>query len=93
MFRSLFKGNNRNNNHNNNNNLSNSSNNQGNQLMNRNTKMLSNFPNRPLNMVTHPINDDYEITDKTLGLGINGKVVECYHKRTKEKFALKVRVN
>ena len=57
--------------------------------------MLSNLGNRPLSeiMKTNPICDDYEITDKTLGLGINGKVVECYNKITKQKSALKVRVH
>jgi mitogen-activated protein kinase-activated protein kinase 2 len=37
-----------------------------------------------------PITDDYDITKTVLGLGINGKVVECFSKTTKEKFALKV---
>ncbi|KRT81880.1 protein kinase, partial [Oryctes borbonicus] len=37
-----------------------------------------------------PISDDYEITNTVLGLGINGKVVECFSKKTREKFALKV---
>ncbi|CAI9740149.1 kinase-activated kinase 2 [Octopus vulgaris] len=36
------------------------------------------------------ISDDYKITDKVLGLGINGKVLECYHRKTWEKYALKV---
>ena len=36
------------------------------------------------------ITDDYEISKKVLGLGINGKVLECTHKQTKEKYALKV---
>ncbi|GJQ67458.1 hypothetical protein Trydic_g5118, partial [Trypoxylus dichotomus] len=36
------------------------------------------------------ISDDYEITNTVLGLGINGKVVECFSKKTREKFALKV---
>lgn len=36
------------------------------------------------------ITNDYEITNTVLGLGINGKVVECFSKETKEKFALKV---
>lgn len=39
---------------------------------------------------TTPISDDYEISTTVLGLGINGKVLQCYHKNTKEKFALKV---
>lgn len=37
-----------------------------------------------------PITDDYDITKTVLGLGINGKVVECFSKTRKEKFALKV---
>uniref|UniRef100_T1IP72 non-specific serine/threonine protein kinase n=1 Tax=Strigamia maritima TaxID=126957 RepID=T1IP72_STRMM len=36
------------------------------------------------------ITDDYRITSNVLGLGINGKVVECYNKVTGGKFALKV---
>lgn len=37
------------------------------------------------------ITDDYEISNTVLGLGINGKVVQCYDKRTKQLYALKVR--
>ncbi|XP_076375758.1 MAP kinase-activated protein kinase 2-like isoform X2 [Megalopta genalis] len=37
-----------------------------------------------------PITDDYEISNLVLGLGINGKVVQCYDKNTREKYALKV---
>ncbi|KFM63132.1 MAP kinase-activated protein kinase 2, partial [Stegodyphus mimosarum] len=37
-----------------------------------------------------PILQDYNITDTVLGLGINGKVVECYDKQTGMKYALKV---
>lgn len=37
-----------------------------------------------------PITDDYEITKQVLGLGINGKVVECFSRASKEKFALKI---
>ncbi|KAF5283048.1 hypothetical protein FQR65_LT14109 [Abscondita terminalis] len=37
-----------------------------------------------------PLTNDYEITTTVLGLGINGKVVECFAKTNKEKFALKV---
>lgn len=33
----------------------------------------------------------YEITQKSLGVGINGKVLECIDKQTGEKAALKVR--
>lgn len=46
---------------------------------------------RPLLLKTNPITDDYSISDKSLGLGINGKVVECYSRTTGQKFALKVR--
>ena len=39
---------------------------------------------------TSPITDDYEISNTVLGLGISGKVVQCYSKKTREKYALKV---
>lgn len=39
---------------------------------------------------TTPITEDYEITTTVLGLGINGKVVECCDKKSRKKFALKV---
>ncbi|KAH8396198.1 hypothetical protein KR222_005034, partial [Zaprionus bogoriensis] len=39
---------------------------------------------------TTPLVDDYEISDTVLGLGINGKVVQCTHRRTKQNYALKV---
>lgn len=39
---------------------------------------------------TTPLVDDYEISDTVLGLGINGKVVQCINRRTKQNFALKV---
>lgn len=45
---------------------------------------------RPLVPKTHPIINDYTITDKVLGLGINGKVVECFSRAAGDKFALKV---
>lgn len=38
-----------------------------------------------------PITDDYEISNNVLGLGINGKVVECIRKSNSTKYALKVR--
>ena len=44
----------------------------------------------PFNPKTTPITDDYEISNNVLGLGINGKVVECIRKSTRTKFALKV---
>lgn len=39
------------------------------------------------------VSDDYKITAQVLGLGISGKVLECYCKKTGEKCALKVRVS
>ncbi|XP_026473421.1 MAP kinase-activated protein kinase 2-like [Ctenocephalides felis] len=39
---------------------------------------------------TTPITDDYSISDTVLGLGISGKVVQCFHKVTGVKRALKV---
>ena len=33
---------------------------------------------------------DYDVSQKSLGVGINGKVLECYRKKDKGKFALKV---
>ncbi|XP_072267915.1 MAP kinase-activated protein kinase 2 [Pyxicephalus adspersus] len=36
------------------------------------------------------ITDDYKVTNQVLGLGINGKVLEIFSKKTGEKFALKM---
>lgn len=36
------------------------------------------------------IAQDYEISGTVLGLGINGKVVQCFSRKTGGKFALKV---
>lgn len=44
----------------------------------------------PLNIKTNPICEDYDISGVTLGLGINGKVVECTNKHNSNKYALKV---
>lgn len=38
----------------------------------------------------HAVTDEYKITAQVLGLGINGKVLECYCKKTGKKCALKV---
>ena len=38
-----------------------------------------------------PFENDYRVSTNVLGLGVNGKVVECFSKQTGEKFALKVR--
>jgi mitogen-activated protein kinase-activated protein kinase 2 len=39
---------------------------------------------------TNPIRDDYEISSKKLGIGINGSVLSCFNRNTREEFALKV---
>ncbi|XP_037280798.1 MAP kinase-activated protein kinase 2 isoform X1 [Rhipicephalus microplus] len=44
----------------------------------------------PLQPKSTPITQDYSISDRVLGLGINGKVVECCDKAKGTKFALKV---
>ncbi|KAM8868650.1 MAP kinase-activated protein kinase 3 isoform 2-T2 [Synchiropus picturatus] len=36
------------------------------------------------------VTDDYKVSSQVLGLGINGKVLECYSKRSGEKCALKI---
>lgn len=57
------------------------------------------FKSNPLKMTnaspaltpkSHNITDDYEISNTVLGLGINGKVVECTNKKNMQKYALKV---
>lgn len=44
----------------------------------------------PLHIKTNSIFEDYDISGVTLGLGINGKVVECTNKHNGMKYALKV---
>uniref|UniRef100_A0A914BYJ6 non-specific serine/threonine protein kinase n=1 Tax=Acrobeloides nanus TaxID=290746 RepID=A0A914BYJ6_9BILA len=39
---------------------------------------------------TNPIKEDYRIGSQVLGVGINGKVVECERMASGEKFALKI---
>lgn len=53
-----------------------------------NTKTDANAAQRQAK--TTPLVDDYEISNKVLGLGINGKVVQCGNRKTKQKYALKV---
>lgn len=48
---------------------------------------------KPLQPKKHPISDDYRLTGSVLGLGINGKVLECYSRVTGDKYALKVSLN
>lgn len=43
-----------------------------------------------LDIKRNAVTDDYKISSQVLGLGINGKVLECYSKKTAEKCALKV---
>ncbi|XP_068172046.1 MAP kinase-activated protein kinase 2-like isoform X2 [Antennarius striatus] len=38
----------------------------------------------------HAVTDDYKVTAQVLGLGLSGKVLECYCKKTGEKCALKI---
>ena len=52
--------------------------------------MMGDVQSRALNPKKTPITDDYTITQNVLGLGINGKVCECFSKATKERYALKV---
>ncbi|KAK6176539.1 hypothetical protein SNE40_014805 [Patella caerulea] len=37
-----------------------------------------------------PVTNEYRLTGTVLGLGINGRVVECFHRPSGEKYALKV---
>lgn len=39
---------------------------------------------------TTPLTDDYVTSNTVLGYGINGKVVQCTHRRTQQNYALKV---
>lgn len=36
------------------------------------------------------ITEDYELSPQVLGVGINGKVLRCYDKKTRKECALKV---
>lgn len=45
-------------------------------------------PNLQINK--NAITDDYRVTSAVLGLGINGKVLEIFQKKTGDKYALKV---
>ncbi|XP_031411358.1 uncharacterized protein LOC104913110 [Meleagris gallopavo] len=42
-----------------------------------------------LEIKKHAVTDDYKLSKRVLGLGINGKVLECFHKETGQKCALK----
>lgn len=43
-----------------------------------------------LDIKRNAVTDDYKISSQVLGLGINGKVLECFNRKTGEKCALKV---
>ncbi|XP_007247807.2 MAP kinase-activated protein kinase 2 isoform X2 [Astyanax mexicanus] len=43
-----------------------------------------------LQIKKNAITDDYKVTSQVLGLGINGKVLEVFHKKTQAKYALKM---
>ena len=45
---------------------------------------------RPLVPKKHAITTDYTILTRSLGVGVNGKVLECIHKNSGDKRALKV---
>ena len=38
----------------------------------------------------YAVTDDYQLSKQVLGLGVNGKVLECFHRRIGQKCALKV---
>ncbi|XP_031178926.1 MAP kinase-activated protein kinase 2 [Sander lucioperca] len=49
------------------------------------------FHARPsLQIKKNAITDDYKVTSQVLGLGINGKVLEIFQKKTGDKYALKM---
>lgn len=52
--------------------------------------MMGDAPSRNMNPKKTPVADEYRITGTVLGLGINGKVIECFSKKTGGKCALKV---
>ncbi|KAM6344588.1 MAP kinase-activated protein kinase 3 isoform 1-T7 [Alca torda] len=43
-----------------------------------------------LEIKKHAVTDDYKLSKRVLGLGINGKVLECFNKQTGQKCALKL---
>lgn len=44
----------------------------------------------PVGIKSNPITEDFVVSRQVLGLGINGKVVECTNKTSGLKYALKV---
>ena len=59
-------------------------------IFDRMFNMTSDNYSRNLQPKKNPISQDFRVTGSVLGLGINGKVVECFSHKTGEKFALKV---
>ena len=55
--------------------------------------MMGDSQSRTLQPKKNPVTDDYRLTNQVLGLGINGKVVECFSKANGRKLALKVGVS
>ena len=56
------------------------------------TSLMMSFigsPRPTVTIKTNPIQDEYKISSNVLGLGISGKVLECFDK-SGSKFALKV---
>lgn len=43
-------------------------------------------PRGSLTVKSNPITDDYKISSNVLGLGINGKVVECFDQVSQRMF-------
>lgn len=43
-----------------------------------------------LEIKRNAVTEDYKVSSQVLGLGVNGKVVECYNKKTGQKCALKI---
>ncbi|XP_076023117.1 MAP kinase-activated protein kinase 2-like isoform X2 [Genypterus blacodes] len=53
-------------------------------------QFLVNSYNNPLQIKKNAITDDYRVTSQVLGMGINGKVLEIFHKESGDKYALKM---
>ncbi|XP_062842907.1 MAP kinase-activated protein kinase 2 [Trichomycterus rosablanca] len=48
------------------------------------------FHSKPLQIKKNAITDDYQVTNQVLGLGINGKVLVLWKKKSGVKYALKI---
>ncbi|XP_077458504.1 MAP kinase-activated protein kinase 3 [Stigmatopora argus] len=46
--------------------------------------------NTRLDIKRHAVTEDYKISSQVLGLGINGKVLQCFNKKTGQRCALKI---